>query len=145
MTDRPATRRPAVPRRAVPRRAGPLTVALLAGALVACGGASEDDAAPAAPVAASGAPGDQALTVLGTEGLDFEPAVIAAAPGTLTLTLANEGGPPHDLAFSDDSLPSIGAVGEGQEESATYVFESPGTYDFVCTFHPGMQGQVVVS
>ncbi len=121
-----------------------LAAVLLAGALAACGGA-EDEAAPAAPVPASGAPDAQTVTVLGTEGLDYEPAAVSAAVGQLTLTLTNEGGPPHDLVFSDEALPRIGAVSEGQEESATYVFRSAGTYDFVCTFHPGMEGEVVVS
>ncbi len=126
------------------RRAGLLSAVLLAGALAACGGGADDDA-PATPVAASGPPDAQTVRVLGTEGLDFEPAAVRAAVGTLTLTLTNEGGPPHDLVFSDEALPRIGAVSEGQEESATYVFDTAGTFDFVCTFHPGMQGQVVVS
>lgn len=128
------------------RPAGLLTAVLLAGALAACGGADDaGDDAPATPVAADGAPDAQTVTVLGTEGLDYEPSAVTAAVGTLTLTLTNEGGPPHDLVFSDESLPEIGAVSEGEEQSATYVFEGAGTYDFVCTFHPGMEGQVVVS
>ena len=140
------TVRPAALRRAASRPAAALTAVLLAGALAACagsGGGSDD--APAAPVAASGSPDDQSITVLGTEGLEYEPATITAAPGSLTITLAVQAGPPHDLVFDDDELPSIGTVAEGEQGSATYAFEGAGTYDFVCTFHPGMQGQVVVS
>lgn len=125
-----------------------LCALLLGGGLAACGGGAnggEGDAAPGPAVAASGPPDAQEITLVGTPSLDYEPAVVAARPGTLVLTLRTESGPPHDLVFDDPSLPEIGAVGAGEQASQTYTFSSPGTFDFVCTFHPGMDGQVVVS
>ena len=129
------------------RRPVLLVSALLLGALAACGGGGDDDgtAAPASRVSAEGPPDRQTATLVGTEELDFEPAGIEAQKGSLTLTLRTDDGPPHNLVFADESLPDIGSVSEGREESQTYVFTAAGTYDFVCTFHPGMNGQVVVS
>ena len=125
------------------RRPALLLTALAVGALAACGGGDEEEPA-AAGVAASGPPDAQVVRVLGTSGLEFEPAVVEARTGSLTITLANDGGPPHDLVPDDKDLPAIGAVAAGQEKSATYRFTSAGTYDFVCSFHPGMDGRVVV-
>lgn len=123
-----------------------LLIALLAaGALVACGGgeSAPDDAA--APAVAQGSADAQTATVVGTPTLAYEPAVVAAQPGALTLTLRTVDGPPHNLVFDDDSLPSIGTVGAGEQLAVTYTLTDPGTYGFVCTFHPGMDGEVVVS
>ena len=128
------------------RRPVLLVAVLAAGALAACGGGGDDDgAATGSRVAAEGPPDAQVATLVGTEGLDFEPSGVSAKKGKLTLTLRTKGGPPHNLVFDDESLPAIGTVEEGQEESQTYTFTADGTYDFVCTFHPGMDGQVVVS
>ena len=121
-----------------------LACALLLGALAACGGGGDEPAGGGSRVTAEGPPDEQTATLVGTEQLDFEPAGVAAKKGTLTLTLRTDDGPPHNLVFSDDSLPEIGTVAEGQEKSQTYTFTAAGTYDFVCTFHPGMDGQVVV-
>lgn len=131
-----------------PRPLAVLAAVLACGALAACGGASGGAAGEepvAAPVPADGPPDAQEITVVGTPGLDYEPATISARPGTLTLHLRTDSGPPHDLVFDDESLPSIPAVPQGQERSGTYAFSSPGTFAFVCTFHPGMEGEVVVS
>lgn len=61
------------------------------------------------------------------------------------MTLGNSGEVPHNLVFDDKALPAIGTVLGGQELAETYTFTKPGTYDFVCTFHSGMDGSVVVS
>ena len=126
------------------RRSALLVSALAVGALAACGGGGSDDAAGAA-VTAEGPPDGQTVTVVGNASLKYEPAVVNARPGTLTLTLGNEGGTPHDLAFEDTAFEAIPTVGADQEKSATYTFSSAGAYDFVCTLHPGMDGKVVVS
>ena len=123
------------------RRLAPLLAVLAAGALAACGGGGQEQAAV---VPATGPPDAQVVTVFGTDGLDFEPAAVSARPGALTLTLENKGGTPHDLVFADKALPSISAVSGGQRKAARYTFTAAGTYDFVCSYHPGMDGQVVI-
>jgi plastocyanin len=130
------------------RRPALLLLAVLgAGALTACGGGDGGDkaASTAKAIAASGPADAQQITVVGTNALEFQPSAVTAKSGKLTITLGNSGGPPHDLVFADKSLPAIGTVNSGQEKSVTYTFTSGGTYDFVCTFHPGMDGTLTVS
>ncbi len=123
-----------------------LVLALLgAGALAACGGGGDGGSSAGSAVAANGPADKQAVTVVGTNALEFEPSTITAKTGSLTITLGNKGGTPHNLVFEDTALAAIDTVGDGQEKSATYTFTSGGTYAFVCTFHPGMKGTLTVS
>lgn len=126
-----------------PRTALLLTV-LAAGALVSCGGGSSTPSAGEG-AAASGPPDAQTVTIDSTDRLEFVPATVNAKVGTLTITLDNSGQVSHNLVFDDAALPAIGTVTGGKQLSATYTFTQPGTYDFVCTFHNGMDGQVIVS
>lgn len=82
---------------------------------------------------------------MSTADLRFDPGVVTATTGTLTLTHRNGSEVPHNLVFSDTSLGAIDTVKGGQEKSITLTFAEPGTYDFVCTFHSGQVGEVVVS
>ncbi len=115
-----------------PRAAGPPTTAGPA----AVGGGS---------VTAQGAPDAQTATVVGNTQLKFVPDRVEAAQGTLALTLTIEGGVPHNLVFDDTSVgQALDTISEGSA-TGTFVFPSGGTYQFVCTLHPGMEGEVVVS
>lgn len=127
----------------------PLSAALLAALtvlpLAACGGGSSPGGAgDEVGVAAAGPADAQTITIDSTDRNDFVPAVVAALPGTLTITLGNSGQSLHNLVFDDDALPVIGTVAGGKQLSTTYTFTAPGTYSFVCTFHSGMEGKVVV-
>ncbi len=132
---------------ALPRPCSAALLAVLTAlALTACGGSSSSgDARDEAGVAATGPPDAQTITIDSTDKLEFVPAVVAARVGTLTITLGNSGQNSHNLVFDDSSLPAIGTVTGGKQLSTTYTFTAPGTYTFVCTFHDGMDGQVVVS
>ena len=124
---------------------GPLAV-LIALPLAACGsGSSSSGGSTEAGVAAAGPADAQTITVDSTDDLDFVPEVIEAKVGTLTITLGNSGQVSHNLVFDDPARPAIGTVTGGKSLSATYTFDTPGTYTFVCTFHNGMDGKVVVS
>lgn len=133
---------------AQPRR---LTAALLtvlaAGVLVACGGGSSTPGPgdTGGGAAAAGPADAQTVMIDSTDMLTFVPATINAQVGTLTITLGNSGQVSHNLVFDDAALPAIGTVTGGKQLSATYTFTEPGTYQFVCTFHSGMDGQVIVS
>ncbi len=126
------------------RRTAALMTVLTVGSLSACGGGSATQSTGAA-AAAAGPPDAQTVTIDGTDMLKFVPATINAKVGTLTITLGNSGQVSHNLVFDDAARPAIGTVTGGKQLSATYTFTAPGTYDFVCTFHGGMDGQVVVS
>lgn len=125
------------------RRLVPLLL-LPALALTACGGSSDDGPSTAGAVTAAGEPSAQTATVIGNNKLTFVPETVQAKVGTLALSMTIEGGVPHDLEFEDASLgkpiPLI-TMGTG---TSSYTFSKPGTYDFECTIHRGMVGQVVV-
>lgn len=127
------------------RSTAALLCLLTALSLVACTGTSSGGDAAGEAVPAEGPADAQTITIDSTDRLDFVPAVVSARVGTLTITLGNSGQSPHNLVFDDSSLPAIGTVTGGKELSATYTFSAPGTYTFVCTFHNGMDGKVVVS
>lgn len=74
----------------------------------------------------------------------FEPTEITVGPGT-TVTWINRDsfdhtvtsgvrGEPTDLF--DETVPA--------GESFSYTFEEPGTYEYFCSLHPGMDGTVIV-
>ena len=131
-----------------PRPARTASLLLAALALVACGGGDGQDASDRSAttsVQAAGPPDRQTATVVSNDQLRYDPGIVEAQVGTLVLTHRNGGRIPHDLVFDDVSLGKIDTVREGQEKSITLTFSEPGTYDFVCTFHTGQVGKVVVS
>ena len=120
-------------------------------ALAACGGSGDGGSdtggsgAGGGSVVAQGAPDAQTATVVGNTQLEFVPNRIEAKAGTLALTMQIEGGVPHNLVFDEDTIgEDIDTISEGSA-TGTFEFPQPGTYDFVCTLHPGMDGEVVVS
>jgi len=129
-------------------KATPFALALLAAVATGCAGSSSPDAsggAPAAPkAAASGPPTAQTFFLKGNDQDEFVPETFAAKVGTLELTLQN-GDVPHNVVFDDDSLPGIPTIRGDERKSVSLTFPKAGTYTFVCTIHPGMDGAVVVS
>ena len=118
---------------------------LLTAVLAACGGGGDEETGGGGAVTAEGAPDAQQPTVVGNAEHAFVPSTVEAVPGTLELTMEIEGGVPHNLVFDDEEVGAdIALISEGSA-AGTYTFSSPGTYDFVCTLHPGMDGEVVVS
>ncbi len=106
-------------RRTMTRRVAMTTSALLLGMLLA------------GPVHAA----DESVTI----------ADLAFAPGTVTITegdsvtWTNQDPVGHTATGSDFDT---GPIGTGQ--SSTITFATAGTFAYVCTIHPQMQGQVVV-
>jgi len=97
-------------------------VALLA---TACGG---DDGDPAA--ASEG--GSSSVTVT-AEDFAFSPDTVTAAVGD-TIDLSNEGESPHNLQAEEAGLDED--VDAGETVSIDLADAEPGTYDFICSFHP---------
>lgn len=125
------------------RRAGTLLAGLLLASACGSGGGSRD-VADNGTTDATGPPGAQTARLL-MEDNRFRPSTVRAAAGTLTLRLDNAGRLPHDLAFDQAHLGRTATIDGGGSASLTVVLGRPGTYTFVCTFHPGMTGQVIVS
>jgi plastocyanin len=96
--------------------------------LAACGGSDDE---PAAAKASGG-------TAVAVADNTFSPASLKVAVGD-TVTFENEGQIAHTVTGDDfDS----GSLAPG----ATFTFEATeaGTFSYVCTFHPGMQGSIEV-
>ncbi len=71
----------------------------------------------------------------------FEPAAIQVVAGT-TVTWTNDDNFTHSVELEGQAAP-VGVMKPG--ESATYTFSAPGTYPYICTFHPqDMRGVVEV-
>lgn len=69
----------------------------------------------------------------------FQPTTLTVTPGTV-VTWTNEDSAPH-TATGDDF--DTGMLNRGDANSVT--FETPGSYAYICTYHPSMKGTVVVS
>jgi amicyanin len=98
-------------------------------------------AAPAASaaMAADDAPasGDVAVRIA---QMQFSPAQITVKRGA-TVTWTQMGSIPHTVTARDGSFDSKTL---GASASYSETFEEPGTYDYFCSLHPTMQGQIVV-
>jgi plastocyanin len=71
---------------------------------------------------------------------DYEPSVLEVTPDTV-VTWTNEDGAPHTATAQDESF-DTGRLDKG--ESSEITFDTLGTYDYICTYHPYMEGRIVV-
>jgi plastocyanin len=69
----------------------------------------------------------------------FQPGTVTIARGG-TVTWTNQAAVPHTVSFGGQASPPIGA---GQTYSKT--FDDAGTFDYICSIHPSMRGQVIVT
>ncbi|MBI2912437.1 MAG: cupredoxin domain-containing protein [Chloroflexi bacterium] len=70
----------------------------------------------------------------------FEPTVLNVTPGTV-VTWTNEDSAPHTATGDGDF--DTGRLDKG--ESGEVQFDQPGAFEYICTYHPWMEGQVVVA
>jgi len=73
------------------------------------------------------------------ENFAFEPAVLTIQMGT-TVTWTNEDSALHTATA--EGIFDSGTLSKG--ESWSYSFEDSGTYDYICTYHPYMEGTIIV-
>ena len=127
-------------------------LALLAGALAAsaCGGGSKEKATPGA-TSPAGTPkattqATQAATTPEVGGVSVEIKNFAFEPKTITIkvgrtvTWTNQDSAAHTVA-GDGGIDS-GDLSKGKSYSKT--FDTEGTFDYHCSIHPQMKGQVIV-
>lgn len=90
---------------------------------------------------------DQTPVVSGAEQVtvemsdyEFFPAKLTVNVGT-EITWLNRDGVVHNVVAGDDAFDS-GTLNGG--DSWSVVLDQPGTYSYVCTFHPGMEATLTV-
>lgn len=86
-----------------------------------------------------GAAADSASVAI--EGFTYTPKTVEVEAGA-TVTWTDEDASNHTVTFTEKSVKSIDNIREGQSKKVR--FEKPGTYDYICEFHPGMAGTVEV-
>jgi len=93
-------------------------------------------------------PGIQNASIVGIKSdKSFNPNPININSGD-SVSWTNNDNDIHTVTSGSDEGPSIGqefdsgTLGEGQ--SFTHKFENPGTYEYFCSIHPSMVGEVIV-
>ena len=70
----------------------------------------------------------------------FDPVTVEVPAGASVTWSFQDGGTPHDV--TGEGWKSGDAQSQG---TFRHTFDRPGTYDYRCTLHPGMDGRVVVT
>jgi plastocyanin len=81
-------------------------------------------------------------TVVLTDQDAFSPIVTQVRAGT-TVSWTNHDTDTHTVTFMPAMMMSGSILGPG--DSFSYTFSSPGTYNYLCMYHQGMIGRVVVT
>jgi plastocyanin len=110
-----------------------------------CGGDDDDDgggggnggANTEEPAGGGGGGGAE----VSMEGIAFEPGEVTVAAGD-TVTWTNNDSVSHDVTADAFSSGDPGGMGGG--DTFEHTFDETGTFDYVCTVHPGMEGTVTV-
>lgn len=118
---------------------------LLVGGLAACGGSSSgggDDIVNTTvrPDATVTATSDKAEVTI--EGFAFHPGTLVVNKGT-KVTWVQEDSIPHNvIGATTSSFIHSPLLKKGASYTAT--FSTSGTYSYICSIHPNMQGKVIV-
>ena len=75
------------------------------------------------------------------DNFTFSPAKLTVKAGT-TVTWTNRDDIPHGIAWSNNALARSKAM--DTNDSVTFTFTTPGTYQYFCYIHPTMVGSIVV-
>lgn len=90
----------------------------------------------------SRAGGSQAAGAVSIVDFAFDPPELTTTVGD-AVTWTNEDGATHTVTSDGDGPLDSGDLDQGATYDAT--FEQPGTYAYICTIHPTMQGTVEVT
>jgi plastocyanin len=75
------------------------------------------------------------------EDITFTPAEVTVSAGD-TVTWTNNDSVDHDVTADSFSSGDPGGMAPG--DTFEHTFDEAGTFDYVCTVHPGMEGSVTV-
>ena len=122
-----------------------LLLACMALGLVVAGcGDDDDEDEGGGGAATTEQPGDEGGgggAEVAMEGIQFDPAEVTVAVGD-TVTWTNNDSVGHDVTGDDFESGEAGGLGNG--DTFEHTFEEAGTFEYVCTVHPGMEGTVKV-
>jgi plastocyanin len=77
------------------------------------------------------------------ENFSFQPTTLTVAPGT-SVTWVNNDEEPHNIVNVGQAARLFRSGGLDGGEKYTFVFDKPGTYEYICSVHPHMHGMIVV-
>lgn len=83
---------------------------------------------------------EQEKIAIEIKDFDYLPREVSIRTGT-EVTWTNRDGAPH-TATDEAGGWDTGTL--GKDESATIIFDNPGVYEYICTFHTYMKGSVIV-
>jgi len=113
----------------------------LAAALVGCG----DDETNGAAAASGGVlrptrSGDvQVFTVVGLATMEYSAKELVAEPGRIQIDFSvAEGSAPHNFVINEIPGATTDILSAGQSQTITFTVDQPGSYQVICTIHPGM-------
>jgi plastocyanin len=100
---------------------------------------SAQPAAPSSSPSQTGAAATQAKSnAIMIQNFAFSPSVLRVKKGT-TVTWTNKDSAPHQI-----SSPTFNSASLSTGQSFSFVFNEAGTFDYICSIHPSMKGQVIV-
>lgn len=117
---------------------GIVTILVLASIMAACSTPAASPAPAAEKPAEQVAGGNVDIQM---KGFAFNPNELTVKVGT-KITWTNMDSAGHDVKASDGSWGSD-TLNKGQ--SFSKVFDKEGTFSYVCTFHAGMTGKIIVT
>jgi amicyanin len=82
-----------------------------------------------------------APTAVSIDNFTFNPAQLTVKAGT-TVTWTNKDDIPHGIASSTNAFTRSKAM--DTDDSYSFTFTTPGTYQYFCYIHPHMVGTIVV-
>ena len=80
-------------------------------------------------------------TKVSIDNFTFQPAELTVKAGT-TVTWTNRDDIPHGLAATNNAFKRSQAL--DTDDSFSFTFTTPGTYQYFCYIHPHMTGTIVV-
>lgn len=78
---------------------------------------------------------------VGIDNFTFNPATVTVKAGT-TVTWTNKDDIPHGIAATNNAFTRSKAL--DTDDSYSFTFTTPGTYQYFCYVHPHMTGTIVV-
>jgi plastocyanin len=82
-----------------------------------------------------------AAAAVGIDNFTFNPQTVTVKAGT-TVTWTNKDDIPHGIAVTNNAFKRSQAL--DTDDSFSFTFTTPGTYQYFCYIHPHMTGTIVV-
>jgi plastocyanin len=120
-----------------PRAAIAALAAALALALAGCGSDDDGGGSNAGGSSSTASAGSGPVTI---KNFLYRPEKVSVSAGD-SISFTNEDSANHTATANDGSF-DTGTLEQGDSKALT--FEEPGTYAYICSFHPFMTGEVTV-